>query len=175
MTINEAIALINTENITRNTAISRWADLGCGDGLFTMALSRLLADRSIIHGIDKTSVLKHQITRTGVEIIPGKFDFVNDDLALQHLDGILMANSLHYVKDKLPFIRKIKTYLNPGALFLVVEYDTDTPAARWVPYPLSFLSLTKLFKSAGYAHIQKLGERPSVYGKKNMYSALICK
>jgi len=172
MTIDEAFALIDTSAISQYQHITRWADLGCGDGIFTHALARMLSKASIIYGIDRVRSIKPGVTPGGVGIVSKKSDFIRDDLAIENLDGILMANSLHYVKDKPLFIQKMKTYLKPGGIFLLVEYDTDTPVANWVPYPVSFLTTTKLFGSAGY-RVKKLRERPSLYGRANMYSALV--
>lgn len=173
MNVNEALALIKNDSITRNKEISWWADLGCGEGVFTHALSRMLQPGSIIYGIDKKGPLKQQITANGIKIMPLQLDFVTADLGLQNLDGVLMANALHYVKDKGAFIQKIKACLKPGAPLLIVEYDTDIPVPVWVPYPVSFVSLKKLFEDAGYHHPEKLSERPSIYGRKNMYSLLV--
>ena len=173
MTIDEAFALIDITAISQYQHIARWADLGCGNGIFTQALARLLSKGSIIYGIDKDRSIKPGVTDGGVEIISKKSDFIEDDLEIGNLDGILMANSLHYVKDKPGFIKKMKTYLKPEGIFLLVEYDTAIPVANWVPYPVSFLALTKLFENAGYTRVKKLHERPSVYGRANMYSALV--
>src|SRR5438552_945579 len=92
MTAAEALSLINTNTISGSAEVTRWADVGCGDGLFTFALSRMLEAGSTIYGIDTIISLKHQITGNGVEIIPMKKDFIKDNLGLQQLDGILMAN-----------------------------------------------------------------------------------
>jgi ubiquinone/menaquinone biosynthesis C-methylase UbiE len=149
-----------------------WADLGTGSGLFTEALARLLPAGSTIHGIDTAPSLRQQTTLNGVHLIPLQADFIKDTLPLPKLDGILMANSLHYVKDKPTLLKKLQSYLHPASPFLIVEYDTDTPVKTWVPYPLSYLSLTELFSVAGYPRIQKLGQRPSAYGRSNMYAAI---
>jgi hypothetical protein len=92
-------------------------------------------------------------------------DFINDDLQLGALDGILMANSLHYVKDK----PKLITKLNPPKL-LIVEYDT-TRSNPWVPYPVNYTSLTQLATEMGYNAV-KLATQPSRFGG-TMYSALL--
>lgn len=172
MTINEAFTLINKAEIYQDNGIINWADLGCGNGIFTQALGRMLPAGSVIYGVDKSELLKPGVTNNGVEIITRQFDFITDDLGLKNLDGILMANSLHYVKDKPAFIKKMKTWMKPDGIFLMVEYDTDIPIARWVPYPASYLTLTTLFKNTGYSQVKKLGERPSIYGRANMYSAI---
>ena len=169
----EAYSLIKNNLLPGDQRITHWADLGCGTGLFTQALSRLLQPGSTIHGIDTRLSLKRQTTPNGVDLIPLQRDFVTDDWNLQQLDGILMANSLHYVKDQSAFLSHKKTRLQPDGSFLIVEYDTDIPVPTWVPYPVSFSSLQQLFIHAGYTAIQKLGEKPSIYGGGNIYAALI--
>ena len=89
---------------------TRWADLGCGSGTFTLALAELLPPGSTIEAIDLRPGIKPQTTAGGVTIIPRVADFVADDLALNGLDGILMANSLHYVRDKPALLQKLRAY-----------------------------------------------------------------
>lgn len=171
MNIQQALALIGpAASLLPNTDHpQQWADLGCGSGLFTAALTQLLPLNSTVYGVDT----KPTLTTNAYNIIPMKADFVRDELQLHDLDGILMANSLHYVKDKPGFLEKLRTYIRPGAPFLIVEYDTDIAVSTWVPYPLSFTSLTQLFINYGYPQIQKLGQRPSLYGRSNIYAAFI--
>jgi ubiquinone/menaquinone biosynthesis C-methylase UbiE len=174
MQLSEAIQLIRNDKLSRSTPTD-WADLGCGSGLFTYALSDFLNSGSRIYAVDKTNPLKPEKQPNGVEVIPIQKDFVRDPLELPPLDGILMANALHYVENKPGFIDKLKRYLKPKSGFLIVEYDLDKPVPTWVPYPVSFVALTRLFKTAGYGSVEKLGERPSRYGRGNMYAALITK
>ena len=173
MTIEDAFTLIRNALPGHTKQPATFADLGCGTGLFTRALARLLADGSTIYGIDRTPGLRQQTTPNGVHLIPLILDFVKEDLSPQNLDGILMANALHYVKDKPALIKKLQKHLQPTAPFLIVEYDTDRPVTTWVPYPLSFLSLQKLFHTAGYGRIEKTGSRPSLFGRGDMYAAVI--
>ena len=164
MKINEAIALIADAAplLPRLGQSQHWADLGCGTGLFTEALARILPAGSLVYGVDT-----HPDLPALPQLHPITADFEKDALPLKDLDGILMANSLHYVQNKPALINRLRKHMRSDAPFIFVEYDTDTPVARWVPYPVSFQSLTKLFPSA-----QKLGQHPSVYGRANMYSAL---
>jgi ubiquinone/menaquinone biosynthesis C-methylase UbiE len=173
MTQRDAIALID-HPLLRAAPPTRWADLGCGSGTFTLALAALLPPGSTIEAIDLRPGIARQTTAGGVTIIPRSADFVADDLALSGLDGILMANSLHYVRDKPALLQKLRACYRAaaGGPLLLVEYDTDRPTPHWVPYPLSFASAAKLLPAAGWSQIQKLGSRPSAFGRSQLYAAL---
>ncbi len=172
MELGEAISLIQTDEI-RQDKQTAWADLGCGSGLFTRALADLLYTGSSIYAIDKNissfqkSSFPNQITVKTVES-----DFVKEDLNLKNLDGILMANALHFVRNKKSFIEKIVPYFRDAPVFLMVEYDTDLPNP-WVPYPLSFITLRKLFTELGFSLIKKINEKKSRYRTSNLYSVFI--
>lgn len=173
MQLHDAIAFIQNEYFQEPEQPAVWADLGCGSGLFTHALSNCLIPGSTIYAVDKKNPLKSGITENGIEIIALQSDFEKDDMNMKKLDGILLANSLHYVKDKLLLIGRLKRYLKGSPRFLIVEYDTDTPIRQWVPYPVSFSALKGLFKKAGFSTCCKLGERPSLFGRNGMYAALL--
>lgn len=170
---NEAVEMLKSA-FHGNAGKSIWADLGSGDGTFTLALADMLAAGSTIYAMDMDQFALTRIPdyQKEVEIKTVKGNFVTDEFPLSSFDGILMANSLHYVKDKKVFIGKLKATLREKASLLLVEYDTDT-ANSWAPYPLSFESLKRLFKDTGFHSVTKLHERPSIYQRSNMYSALI--
>ncbi len=149
----------------------RWADLGCGMGTFTKALAELLPAESTIHAVDRdTSALKQLPPAFAHRRITQQVgDFVHDPLPTE-LDGILLANALHFVRDQSSFLRRVSTSLKPSGAFLLVEYDTDSPNP-WVPHPLSFATLEQLFKVSGFASVTRLGERPSAFGRARLYSA----
>ncbi len=174
MQLNEALALISCDVFDRQPATATWADLGSGPGLFSYALSALLPTGSTIFAIDKDPVFDARMfPGKGQNIRPLQYDFINDTLPLHNLDGILVVNALHYAADKASLWDRLKRYVQPGAPLLIVEYDTDTPVPVWVPYPLSFLSLTGLCRDKGAASLQKLQERPSRFGRGNIYAALV--
>lgn len=174
MEIREARKLIKTDQIPAR--IETWCDFGCGTGTFTLALSELLQTGSCIYAVDQdeNSLKSIPPEHHGVKIKKHRADFIEDEFPFADLDGILMANSLHYVRDKATFLRKIERYVKTDFRLLIVEYDNETPNA-WVPYPLTFQSLTNFFLRNGYSKILKLGERKSIYNRGAMYSALISK
>jgi trans-aconitate methyltransferase len=175
MTLSDAVALIDTSLLKSSPAAAAlppqtWADLGCGSGLFSQALSQFLPAGSTIYGIDLHPTLQPQAAP--VHFIPRQLNFVTAGLGLENLDGILMANSLHYVAHQPAFIRRIQSYLTSQHTLLIVEYDTDRPTPTWVPYPLSMNSLRSLLQNAGYTSVEKIGQRPSAFGRSYLYSAL---
>ena len=173
MQLNEAIELIRHPFFS--TGKQLWAELGCGEGLFTLALSNLLLPGSKIIAVDK-DIRNFKLVALTNSIIIEKIeaDFILDDPGLKNLDGLLMANAFHFVKDKASFLKKMTTCFAGAGNFLMVEYDTDT-ANPWVPYPISFISLKNIFSIAGYSRVDKLNELPSKYRHANMYAAFVTK
>jgi trans-aconitate methyltransferase len=151
-----------------------WADLGCGDGTFTRALADRLAPGSTIHAMDRdgAAIRKIPAAYKGVRITAHRGDFTSHPWPFAALDGILMANSLHYVEDQAGFIRACESQMTARRRFLIVEYDTND-ANSWVPYPVSRTRLTALFARAGYKSVTFLRSRPSVYWRAPLYAAAI--
>ncbi|HEX3768086.1 MAG TPA: methyltransferase domain-containing protein [Puia sp.] len=172
MELQEAISLIHTDELIQDTQ-KTWADLGCGSGLFTRALADQLYAGSTVYAIDKnlssfnTKTFPNHVILKAIES-----DFVKDELNLENLDGILMANAFHFVRDKKSFIKKIIPYFRNTPLFLFVEYDTNLPNP-WVPYPKSFDSLKKLFNELGFSFVKMINEKKSLYRSGKLYSVLI--
>ena len=174
MKFTDAISLIQHPLISA-TASASWADLGCGAGLFTFALANLLQKESTIYAVDRSPVALQQLANPHhISIRLHQMDFVKDPLPYTNLDGMMMANSFHYVADKRKFIAAAEKRLSANGIFLLVEYDTDTPNT-WVPYPVSAGSLQQVFKKAGYHQFIKLGQLPSAYRTANIYAAIIKK
>lgn len=176
MQLNEAAAMLDHDYFrTREQMV--WADLGCGSGTFTLALASLLSPGSFVYAIDRNAAALQQIPsgHNRVSIKKYQSDFISDRLPLEKVDGILMANGLHYIQHKDVFIKKTASALKDAGRFLIVEYNTDQPVPVWVPFPVSFASLQNLFGDAGFNTIRLLNERSSVYGHAPMYSAIIKK
>lgn len=142
-----------------------WADLGAGDGAFTLALADLLGPGSIIYAVDRDrGVLRRNVAAVAaafpaVEVRPLIGDFTRPiDLAL--LDGVVMANSLHFVRDPRPVLRLVRGLLRPGGRLIIVEYDTDR-GNPWVPHPFSSARWPGIAAAAGFTAARRLGRVPS--------------
>lgn len=173
MELSAALRLVGHQRLTTPPA-ARWADLGCGRGLFSTALAHLLPEGSTIYAVDKDRTVLSQIPppQRSIRIETLLADFVTKDLPLPPLNGILMANSLHFVCEQEAFLEKARNWLKAEGCFLLVEYDLNT-SNPWVPYPVPYTALPRLFAPLGYTMMEKLGEHPSRYQCAPLYSALI--
>lgn len=154
-----------------------WADLGSGDGAFTLALAELLGDGAQIIAVDRDRRALDRLARsmsqrfatTRLETRHGDF---TQPLALPPLDGIVMANALHFVPDreKDAVLRRLLGGLRPGGRLLMVEYNADH-GNTWVPYPFSFSTWQTLAARAGFAETRLLATVPSRF-LREIYSAV---
>lgn len=170
---NQAVEMLS-HNDWKQSEKQIWTDLGSGTGTFTLALANLLHSGSRIISVDKDQNALDQIPDQYNQVTIQKIaaNFLDEDFSPCNLDGILMANSLHFVQNQSAFINKARQWLKPRGHFLIVEYDTDSPNP-WIPHPVSFNRLNNLFGRSGFSSIQKLNEKPSRYNRSNLYSALI--
>lgn len=152
-----------------------WADLGSGEGAFTLALADLLGPTGSIHTVDRDGrALRVQVRALreafpDVRVTPLVADFTKP-LELPPLDGIVMANSLHFEPDKLAVLRLVRGYLHPAGRLVLVEYDTDR-GNPWVPFPLSFRSWVALAAEVGFRDTRRLASVPSRF-LGSIYSAV---
>lgn len=144
-----------------------WADLGAGHGAFTLALADLLAPDATIYAVDKDRGALAQLERSVRARFPDislhtlVADFTTA-LALPLLDGLVMANALHFVPraQQEAVVRRLQRYLQPQGRLLLIEYNTDH-GNHWVPYPLSFPTWAALAQRAGLGRTELLATQPS--------------
>ncbi len=144
----------------------RWADLGAGEGAFTRALADQVGPGAHIVAVDKD--------RSALRAIDGRFetrvaDFTQP-LDLRELDGVLMANSLHFVRDKQPVLESVHRMLRSGGRLIIVEYGADR-GNPWVPFPFSYPRWEKMAAQAGFKNTRVLKTVPSRW-LGSMYSAV---
>ena len=144
-----------------------WADIGAGEGAFTLALADLLGPGGRIVAVDRDA----RALRTNVDRIRARFPATDlatlvadltGPLDLPELDGLVAANSLHYVRTErqVEVIRTLAGHLRPGGRFVVVEYDADR-GNPYVPFPFSAVSWRRLAMEAGLVEAAPIGRVPS--------------
>jgi ubiquinone/menaquinone biosynthesis C-methylase UbiE len=152
-----------------------WADLGAGTGAFTLALADLIGPHGVIHAIDRDRASLAELRSAFVSELPQaelrvqSADFTRP-LGLSDLDGVVMANSLHFVDHKAAVLALVRGYLRHGGRLLLVEYDSDR-GNTWVPHPLSYETWRDVAAEAGFVETRKLATVPSRFLHR-IYSAL---
>ena len=155
-----------------------WADFGSGSGAFTLALAELLGPGAVIYSIDRDAGALRQQAQVLSARFPAarlhtlRADFTRPlDPPLPPLDGLVMANALHFVPDaqKAEVVGRLKRALKPGGRWLLVEYNVDR-GNPWVPHPLAYPTWEALARRWGFQHVRRLAARPSSF-LKEIYSA----
>lgn len=156
-----------------------WADFGAGAGAFTLALRELVGPAATIYAVDKErgalrrlEAAHRQRFPAADHLIPLNEDFLGP-LDLPPLEGIVMANSLHYYKDKAKVLRHVREFLKAEGMLLLVEYNVDS-GNIWVPHPLSFETYRSLALQAGFREPRLLATVPSSF-LREFYSAVCFK
>jgi ubiquinone/menaquinone biosynthesis C-methylase UbiE len=152
-----------------------WADLGAGTGNFTWALAELLGPSATIYAIDRDArAVEAQRGRLKTDppaatVLPRQGDVLRP-LELPPLDGVLLANLLHFVRDQVGLLRQLRSVVRPGGSLLVVEYEQRFPIP-WVPYPLPVARLAAVVTEAGFTQAVQVGERRSPSSGRVLYAA----
>jgi SAM-dependent methyltransferase len=155
-----------------------WADLGSGTGAFTLALAELLGPGAQIYSVDqKKNVLRRQEQEMGRRFPGTQLYTITADythpLDLPPLEGLVMANALHFQRNKDKVLQHIHSYLRPDGRLILVEYNVDRGNV-WVPYPLSYATWKNLADRHGFGGTRLLHTRPSSF-LHEIYSALTFK
>lgn len=154
-----------------------WADVGSGSGAFTLALAELLGPGGEIYSVDRDRgalraqerTMQAQFPQTVVHYLAADF---TQPLKLPPLDGIVLANALHFQKYPAQgrVIQRLRSYLRPGGRLILVEYNVDH-GNTWVPYPLSYQSWTNLARESGFGQTELLATVPSRF-LQEIYAAV---
>jgi ubiquinone/menaquinone biosynthesis C-methylase UbiE len=144
---------------------SRWLELGAGEGEFTLALADLLGAGGHIVAIDRDRWALAELTArvapafpdTGLHTLTADF---TAGLPAGPFDGVLAANSLHFVADQAPVMEAIHAALVPGGRLVIVEYDADH-GNPYVPHPISFARLGSLATRGAFSEPKLLHRVPS--------------
>ncbi len=152
-----------------------WADLGSGRGAFTLALADILGPSGRIVSVDRDAgALREQageLRRRFPEVaVDQRVADFSGPLGVGPLDGIVMANSLHFVRDKAPVLAEVRAALRDGGRLVLVEYDADR-GNQWVPFPMTFDTWRRTAEVSGFRDTRWLASVPSRF-LGSIYSAV---
>jgi SAM-dependent methyltransferase len=150
-----------------------WAELGAGEGTFTRALGELVGAAGSVWASDRDPAAVRTLGALtllgGADLHVVQSDFTGSP-ELPPVDGVLMANALHFARDQERVMHGLVRQLPPGGKLLLVEYDR-TRANPWVPYPVPLARFRALAAAVGLSPPEKIGRRASSY-QGEMYAAV---
>lgn len=171
MELKDAIDFIQNAVIPKR---GHWADIGAGAGIYTLALDQILEEGSSIFAADKNPHMLYRLQLERCDLRIEEVDFTRD-FSLPLMDGILMANALHYAPEPQEAFERVVTCLKPGGRLLMIEYETEQALTPWIPYPLPFRKYREVAIAAGLEEPVEVGQIPSNYGHNHIYLATAIK
>jgi SAM-dependent methyltransferase len=172
--IRDAVSLIR-DAVGHDTGV--WADLGAGSGTFTLALEEVLGPGSVIYAVDTDGHALAALRpprHANSRIVSVRADFTRPlefpGLGAALLDGILLANALHFVRDATRVLTQLAQRIRVGGRVVIVEYDRRG-ASQWVPYPIAAAHWSELATSADLSDARVVATRPSSYSG-TLYAAV---
>lgn len=166
MNDREAISLLRAAIASVEGEV--WADLGAGGGVFTRALAALVGPAGHVHAVDAderaVAALRRwgDAARGGAAITVLRAD-ITHPFALPPLDGVVMANVLHFMRDPGGVLARVAALLRPGGRLVLIEYEGRRPSC-WVPHPISAARFAELAARAGLTPPSVVATRPSAFG-----------
>lgn len=132
-------------------------DLGCGPGVFSMAMAELVGEKGRVISVDiqdeMLQMLKQKSEQMGLESRIQTHKSQPDKIGVsEKVDFALAFYMIHEVPDKEHFLNEVVTILKPGGRLLIVEPKIHVSKS-------SFEETIRMARSAGLRPVS----RPSVF------------
>jgi ubiquinone/menaquinone biosynthesis C-methylase UbiE len=132
------------------------ADLGAGSGLFTRPISRKVGEKGTVFAIDIDPELLKHIDKTAEK--PSNIRTVlaaeDDPKIPERVDLIVIIDTLHHIRNREPYLKKLRNYLQPSGRIAILDFSKNWPAdheqMKYTPEELE-----GWMKSAGYKRVEK--------------------
>ena len=151
---------------------SRWVEFGAGFGTYILALHTFLENGWIVAlelEQKRVNFLEELVKTQGLSdvfIIRG--DFYDAPLQTNSMDGILLANVLHFSSDLRDVLMEACRVLRANGVMIIVEYVVSSPLP-WVPYPLPKQKLVRFLNENAFQDIHLLAEDHRTYSITAVY------
>ncbi len=119
----------------------RVADIGAGTGYFTLPVARAVAPTGQVFALDiAPEMLEYLDMRVKAQKVANvtlrKVTSDDPQLPPGAVDTILMIDTIHYVKDRAAYAKKLAPALAPGGRLVIIDYRPRPMSERpWGPPP----------------------------------------
>jgi ubiquinone/menaquinone biosynthesis C-methylase UbiE len=144
---------------------SRVADIGAGDGFYSVRIARALPPSGRVMAIDVTEkaleLLRQRLERekvTNVDITLGAFD--SPRLAAETYDAAFIYNAYHEMTEYEPMLKEILSSLKPGGRLVISELmrdamKTESRATQTAKHQISADLTSQELEAAGFLIARK--------------------
>ncbi len=109
----------------------RVADLGAGDGLFTLPLARQVGETGLVYAIEIKPRLLRKIERKaqaeGLKNVRTVLAAEDDPKLPEPVHLIVTIHTLHHINNRAAYLQTLRRYLKPGGRLAVIEPADDWP------------------------------------------------
>jgi SAM-dependent methyltransferase len=119
----------------------RVADIGAGSGYFTIPVAQAVRPGGVVHALDASpEMLEFLDLRVKAQKIENvrlrRVERDDPQLEPASVDTILMIDTIHYIKDRVEYARKLRRSLAPGGRLVIIDYLPKPMSERpWGPLP----------------------------------------
>jgi len=150
----------------------RVADIGAGTGYFTFQVARAVGPTGLVWAIDIAPEMLEYLdlrikAQKAINIKLRKVTSDNPQLDPGSVDTILMVDTIHYVKDRTAYARKLRPGLAPGGRVVIIDYIPKPVSERpWGPPPEQQFpreQLDREMAAAGFKVLKAYGFLPEQF------------
>lgn len=126
------MSFLTPEHLVRELHVNKGdkvADIGCGSGAYTLALSREVTDIGQVYAVDVHREMLHSLTATFEKNNILNVDVVWADIEQgvpldnYSLDAVVLSNTLFQLENKGKALDTILNILKPGGQLLVIDWS----------------------------------------------------
>jgi ubiquinone/menaquinone biosynthesis C-methylase UbiE len=146
------------------------ADIGCGDGFFSIPAARMVGETGLIYALDESTEaiasLKEKAAASGLTNLRPVIANAEKTVLCRHCaDVVLMANVLHDFEEPLKALLNAHEILKPGGTLADLDWKKEAQYMHGPPFSkrLSQENVSALLSQAGFKIVKSLLSGPFHY------------
>jgi SAM-dependent methyltransferase len=140
-------------------------DVGCGPGVLALPLARAVRE-GLVFAADveprQLDRLSEHLAAQGVEnVVPVLASFEDPHLPPGRLDLVLIADTLHHIRERVPYLQRLKEALRPGGRLAILELKPGPlPIGPPPEHKLAPGELERTLEDAGWTLVERFETHP---------------
>jgi ubiquinone/menaquinone biosynthesis C-methylase UbiE len=142
------------------------ADLGCGNGFYTLKLARMVGPKGKVYAVDiqpqMLILLMRRAEKAGLEnIVPVLGSVVDPGLPEEQIDLILLVDAYHEFSPPEEMLARMRASLKPAGRVALAEFRAEDPEVPIKPlHKMSKRQILKEWRAGGFRPVGQFDELP---------------